>query len=89
MFIKEKSQGDHRNLIEQNTIRNWSKSIAGGGGRGKAGGGAFGNVVDKKHIAYPPPFGTKMTDPPLKKGWKMHDPPQVKTWMFGFLLIIQ
>ena len=22
-----------------------------------------------------PPFGTKMTDPPLKQGWKLHDPP--------------
>ena len=23
----------------------------------------------------PPPFGRKMTDPPLKQGWKLHDPP--------------
>ena len=37
--------------------------------------GAFGNVVDKKHMTHPPPFGTKMTDPPLKQGWKLHDPP--------------
>ena len=28
----------------------------------------------KKHDL-PPPFGTKMTDPPLKQGWKLHDPP--------------
>ena len=27
--------------------------------------GAFGNVVDKKHMAHPP----------LKQGWKLHDPP--------------
>ena len=38
--------------------------------------GAFGNVIDKKHMAHPPlPFGTKMTDPPLKQGWKLLDPP--------------
>ena len=28
----------------------------------------------KKHDP-PPPFGTKMTDLPLKQGWKLHDPP--------------
>ena len=33
----------------------------------------------------PAPFGTKMTDPPLKQGWKLHDPPPtIKTWIFGF-----
>ena len=51
------------------TLRDWSKSIEGGWA------GAFGNVVDKKHMTHPPPFGTKMTDPPLKQGWKLHDPP--------------
>ena len=50
--------------------------------------GAFGNVVDKKHV--PPPLGTKMTDPPLKQGvGSCITHPLVKTWMFGFLLIIQ
>ena len=33
-----------------------------------------GGGVDKKHDP-PPPFGTKMTDQPLKQGWKLHDPP--------------
>ena len=58
---------------------------------GGGGGGAFGNVVDKKKThGLPPPFGTKMTNPPLKQGWKLHDPlPSIKTWMFGFLLIIR
>ena len=53
--------------------------------------GAFGNVFDKKKThGLPPPFGTKMTNPPLKQGWKLHDPlPSIKTWMFGFLLIIR
>ena len=52
--------------------------------------GAFGNVVDKKHVPPPPPFGTKMTDPPLKQGvGSCMTHPLVKTWMFGFLLIIQ
>ena len=67
-------------------VKDWTKSMGADGVRG-----AFGNVVDKKkHMAYPPPFGTKMTNPPLKQGWKLHDPlPSIKTWMFGFLLIIR
>ena len=41
-------------------------------------------------MAHPPPFGAKVTDPPLKQGWKLHDPPpSIKKWIFGFLLIIQ
>ena len=61
------------------------------GGGGGVGGGAFGNVIDKKKTHGPPlPFGTKMTDPPLKQVWKLHDPPlSIKTWKFGFLLIIR
>ena len=55
------------------------------GGRGEGGGGAFGNVVDQKTHGPPPPFGTKMTDPPLKQGWKLHDVLLVKTWMFGVI----
>ena len=52
-------------------VKDWTKSMGGGGG-----GGAFGNVVDKKKKhGLPPPFGTKMTNPPLKQGWKLHDPP--------------
>ena len=51
-------------------LRDWSKSIGGGGWAG-----AFGNAVDKKHMTHPPPIGTKMTDPPLKQDWKLHDPP--------------
>ena len=42
-------------------LRDWLKSIGGWAG-------AFGNVVDKKTHDPPPPFGTKMTDPPLKQG---------------------
>ena len=34
----------------------------------------WGGGVDKKHDP-PPPYGTKMTDQPLKQGWKLHDPP--------------
>ena len=39
-------------------IRDWPKSIGGGGGGGWLGGGvvgagAFGNVVDKKHMTHP------------------------------------
>ena len=66
-------------------VKDWTKSMGGGGG------GAFGNVVDKKNThGLPPPFGTKMTNPPLTQGWKLHDPlPSIKTWMFGFLLIIR
>ena len=33
-------------------LRDWSKSIGGGGG-------AFGNVVDKKHMAHPLPSAQK------------------------------
>ena len=55
-----------------NAVKGLVKKYRGGGG-GWA--GAFGNVVDKKHMTPPPPFGTKTTDPPLKQGWKLHDPP--------------
>ena len=34
----------------------------------------------------PPPFGTKMTDPPLKQGWKLHDPPLSKNMDVWFPL---
>ena len=44
--------------------------------------GAFGNVVDKKRMAHPLPFGTKLTNPPLNEGWKLHDPPPIKHEFF-------
>ena len=37
--------------LERARIRHWSKSI----GVGRGGGGAFGNVVDKKHMTHPHP----------------------------------
>ena len=40
----------------------------GGGGGGGMWAGAFGNVVVKKIWPTPPPFGTKLTDPPLNEG---------------------
>ena len=39
-------------------IRDWSKSIGGGGGGG-GWAGAFGNVVDKKHMTHPLPSAQK------------------------------
>ena len=51
-------------------IRDWSKSIGGGGG-----GPEHLEIWLIKNIWPTPPFGTKMTDPPLKQGWKLHDPP--------------
>ena len=42
-------------LTEIHVIRDWSKSIGGGGGWA----GAFGNVVDKKHMTYPLPSAKK------------------------------
>ena len=36
-------------------LRDWSKSIGGGG----VGAGAFGNVVDKKHMTHPHPSAQK------------------------------
>ena len=36
-------------------LRDWSKSIGGGGGWA----GAFGNVVDKKHMTHPLPLAQK------------------------------
>ena len=44
-------------------LRDWSKNI-GGGGRGA---GAFGNVVDKKHMAHPFPSAQEWLTHPLSK----------------------
>ena len=67
-------------------VKDWTKSMGGGGG----GGHLEMWLIKKKKHGLPPPFGTKMTNPPLKQGWKLHDPlPSIKTWMFGFLLIIR
>ena len=41
--------------IWRGDLRDWSKSIGGGGEWA----GAFGNVVDKKHMAPPPPSAQK------------------------------
>ena len=49
-------------------VRDWSKSIGGGGGPEHL------EMWLKKTHDPPPPFGTKMADPPLKQGWKLHDP---------------
>ena len=53
--------GEQRSLLLfaiQNFIvfRDWSKSIGGGGGWWA---GAFGNVVDKKHMTHPLPSAQK------------------------------
>ena len=56
------------------TIRDWSKSMVGGGG----GGGDGPDHLEMwliKNLWPTPPFSTKMTHPPLKRGWKLHDPP--------------
>ena len=42
-------------LTEIHVIRDWSKSIGRGGGWA----GAFGNVVDKKHMTHPLPSAQK------------------------------
>ena len=54
---------------EKSQLRDWSKSIGGGGGPEH-----LEMWLIKTHDP-PPPFGTKMTDPPLKQDWKLHDPP--------------
>ena len=65
-------------------VKDWTKRIGGGGGE------HLEMRLIKKTHGLPPPFGTKMTNPPLKQGWKLHDPlPSIKTWMFGFLFIIR
>ena len=66
-------------------VKDWTKSIGGGEGEHLEMW-----LIKKKTHGLPPPFGKKMTNPPLKQGWKLHDPlPSIKTWMFGFLLIIR
>ena len=42
--------------IWRGDLRDWSKSIGGGGGEWA---GAFGKVVDKKHMAHPLPSAQK------------------------------
>ena len=47
-------------------VKDWTKSMGGGG--------AFGNVVDKKNTWPTPSLRHKNDYPPLEQGWKLHDP---------------